>query len=42
MNVDVVISGEKSNGTKQEWDKARNDMLQNTGNYILIIHSYTV
>ena len=25
MNVDVGISGEKSNGTRQGWDKARKD-----------------
>ena len=33
MNVDVGISGEISNITRQGRDKARNDMMQSTGNY---------
>ena len=37
MNVDVWISGEKSNGTRQGWDKARKDMMQSTGNYWSLI-----
>ena len=30
MNVDVGIIGEKRNGTRQGWDKARKDMMQST------------
>ena len=33
MNVDVGIRGEKSNRTRQRWDKAKKDMMQSTGNY---------
>ena len=28
MNVDVGINGEKSNRTRQGWDKARKDMSE--------------
>ena len=41
MNVDVGISGEKSNRTRQGWDKAGKDMSEKYGK-LLITHSYIV